>query len=113
MFSQFIVYTEPASSSFSVYGCYCKSIFPVSQHSVSCKPLRLKNETAAQRVLTSIETYFQTQPFDFRGAHIITGQEEGVYGWITVNYLLGNFLEVCEKKLHALYYLIFFYLFFN
>ncbi|KAM5158024.1 ectonucleoside triphosphate diphosphohydrolase 3 [Mantella aurantiaca] len=55
--------------------------------------LRLKNESAAQGVLTGIENYFRSQPFDFRGANIITGQEEGVYGWITVNYLLGNFLE--------------------
>ncbi|KAM4705834.1 ectonucleoside triphosphate diphosphohydrolase 3 [Rhinophrynus dorsalis] len=55
--------------------------------------LRLKNESAAREVLTSIQNYFQTQPFDFKGAHIITGQEEGVYGWITVNYLMGNFLE--------------------
>ncbi|KAG8442877.1 hypothetical protein GDO86_011619 [Hymenochirus boettgeri] len=55
--------------------------------------LRLKNESAAQGVLASIHDYFKTQPFDFRGANIITGQEEGVYGWITVNYLMGNFLE--------------------
>uniref|UniRef100_A0A8C9LAH2 Ectonucleoside triphosphate diphosphohydrolase 3 n=1 Tax=Pavo cristatus TaxID=9049 RepID=A0A8C9LAH2_PAVCR len=37
-----------------------------------------------------------SQPFRFRGAHIITGPEEGVYGWITANYLMGNFLEVKE-----------------
>ncbi|XP_043823241.1 ectonucleoside triphosphate diphosphohydrolase 3 isoform X1 [Dromiciops gliroides] len=55
--------------------------------------LRLQNESAAREVLASIQTYFESQPFDFRGAHIISGQEEGVYGWITANYLMGNFLE--------------------
>ncbi|KAM6169892.1 ectonucleoside triphosphate diphosphohydrolase 3 [Rhynchocyon petersi] len=55
--------------------------------------LRLQNETAANDVLASIQNYFKSQPFDFRGAQIISGQEEGVYGWITANYLMGNFLE--------------------
>ncbi|XP_058144172.1 ectonucleoside triphosphate diphosphohydrolase 3 [Dasypus novemcinctus] len=55
--------------------------------------LRLQNETAANEVLASIRDYFKSQPFDFRGAQILSGQEEGVYGWITANYLLGNFLE--------------------
>ncbi|NXU54552.1 ENTP3 diphosphohydrolase, partial [Turnix velox] len=55
--------------------------------------LRLQNETAAEEVLASIEDYFRRQPFEFKGAQIISGQEEGVYGWITANYLMGNFLE--------------------
>uniref|UniRef100_A0A8C5LGJ5 Ectonucleoside triphosphate diphosphohydrolase 3 n=1 Tax=Jaculus jaculus TaxID=51337 RepID=A0A8C5LGJ5_JACJA len=55
--------------------------------------LRLQNETAANEVLASIQSYFKSQPFDFRGAQIISGQEEGVYGWITANYIMGNFLE--------------------
>ncbi|XP_010944173.2 ectonucleoside triphosphate diphosphohydrolase 3 isoform X2 [Camelus dromedarius] len=55
--------------------------------------LRLQNETAANEVLASIQNYFKSQPFDFRGAQIISGQEEGLYGWITANYLMGNFLE--------------------
>lgn len=55
--------------------------------------LRLQNETTANEVLASIQNYFKFQPFDFRGAQIISGQEEGIYGWITANYLMGNFLE--------------------
>lgn len=65
---------------------------------VFCALNRLKNETAANEVLASIQSYFRSQPFDFRGAQIISGQEEGVYGWITANYLMGNFLEVCGNK---------------
>ncbi|KAE8596843.1 hypothetical protein XENTR_v10016262 [Xenopus tropicalis] len=79
-----------------------KEVIPASQHNstpaylgatAGMRLLRLKNESAAQGVLASIHDYFQTQPFAFRGANIITGQEEGMYGWITVNYLMGNFLE--------------------
>ncbi|XP_029442932.1 ectonucleoside triphosphate diphosphohydrolase 3 [Rhinatrema bivittatum] len=55
--------------------------------------LRSQNEKAANEILAGIHNYFRNQSFDFRGAQIITGQEEGVYGWITANYLMGNFLE--------------------
>ncbi|KAK2504545.1 hypothetical protein MC885_018033, partial [Smutsia gigantea] len=55
--------------------------------------LRSQNEAAANELLASIQNYFKSQPFDFRGAQIISGQEEGIYGWITANYLMGNFLE--------------------
>lgn len=69
-----------------------------AQPLVFCALHRLQNETAAHEVLESIQSYFKSQPFDFRGAQIISGQEEGVYGWITANYIMGNFLEVCGKK---------------
>lgn len=72
--------------------------FPDAQRLMFCELLRLQNETAANEVLASIQNYFRAQPFQFRGAHIITGPEEGVYGWITANYLMGNFLEVCGKN---------------
>lgn len=71
---------------------------PGTQPFVFCALHRLQNETAANEVLASIRNYFKSQPFDFRGAQIISGQEEGIYGWITANYLMGNFLEVCENK---------------
>ncbi|XP_063778401.1 ectonucleoside triphosphate diphosphohydrolase 3 isoform X2 [Pseudophryne corroboree] len=95
---------EPEKAADNIDNCMKKviDVIPLNQQNstpaylgatAGMRLLRLKNESAAQGVLTSIENYFKTQPFDFRGAHIITGQEEGVYGWITVNYLLGNFLE--------------------
>ncbi|XP_068090579.1 ectonucleoside triphosphate diphosphohydrolase 3 [Hyperolius riggenbachi] len=95
---------EPENVAKNIDGCMKKvlEVIPLNQQNstpaylgatAGMRLLRLKNESAAQGVLSSIENYFQTQPFDFRGAHIITGQEEGVYGWITVNYLMGNFLE--------------------
>ncbi|KAG8435480.1 hypothetical protein GDO86_013422 [Hymenochirus boettgeri] len=55
--------------------------------------LRLNNATLADEVLSSVGSTLRSYPFEFQGARIITGQEEGAYGWITINYLLGNFLE--------------------
>lgn len=31
---------------------------------------------------------------DFRGAQILTGNEEGSFGWITINYLLETLIKV-------------------
>ncbi|XP_039593412.1 ectonucleoside triphosphate diphosphohydrolase 3 [Polypterus senegalus] len=55
--------------------------------------LRSQNETAADVILLTVQRYLQSLPFDYKGASVITGQEEGIYGWITANYLMGNFLE--------------------
>ncbi|XP_054639118.1 ectonucleoside triphosphate diphosphohydrolase 3 [Dunckerocampus dactyliophorus] len=55
--------------------------------------LQEKEPQRANEILESLREYLQSLPFDFQNASIITGQEEGLFGWITVNYLLGNFLE--------------------
>lgn len=36
----------------------------------------------------------QEYPVAFKGARILTGEEEGAYGWITINYLLDSFTKV-------------------
>lgn len=49
--------------------------------------LRKENEKASEEVFRAVEKELQTFPFSFQGARILTGQEEGAFGWVTVNYL--------------------------
>ncbi|CAM4697729.1 hypothetical protein PO909_008968 [Leuciscus waleckii] len=55
--------------------------------------LHMKNEDTSNAILRDMRNYLSSLPFNFQNASIISGQEEGLYGWITVNYLMGNFLE--------------------
>ncbi|XP_055447688.1 ectonucleoside triphosphate diphosphohydrolase 1 isoform X1 [Psammomys obesus] len=55
--------------------------------------LRMESEESADRVLAAVSRSLSNYPFDFQGAKIITGKEEGAYGWITINYLLGKFTQ--------------------
>uniref|UniRef100_A0A3Q3K3R7 Ectonucleoside triphosphate diphosphohydrolase 3 n=1 Tax=Monopterus albus TaxID=43700 RepID=A0A3Q3K3R7_MONAL len=52
-----------------------------------------KDEQRSNEILARLREYLSSLPFSFQNASIITGQEEGLYGWITVNYLKGNFIE--------------------
>ncbi|XP_069842093.1 ectonucleoside triphosphate diphosphohydrolase 8-like [Dendropsophus ebraccatus] len=54
--------------------------------------LDLQNKTASDQVLAEVSKTMSRYPVDFRGARIIGGQEEGSYGWITINYLLQAFM---------------------
>ncbi|XP_024917670.1 ectonucleoside triphosphate diphosphohydrolase 3 isoform X3 [Cynoglossus semilaevis] len=55
--------------------------------------LHEQNEARSNEIMESIRTYLSSLPFNFQNASIITGQEEGLYGWVTANYLKGNLLE--------------------
>ncbi|XP_069316611.1 ectonucleoside triphosphate diphosphohydrolase 1 [Eulemur rufifrons] len=79
-----------------------KEVIPQSQHqetpvylgaTAGMRLLRMQSEQLADRVLGVVTKSLSSYPFDFQGARIITGQEEGAYGWITVNYLLGKFAQ--------------------
>uniref|UniRef100_A0A8C3C6P2 Ectonucleoside triphosphate diphosphohydrolase 8 n=1 Tax=Cairina moschata TaxID=8855 RepID=A0A8C3C6P2_CAIMO len=59
--------------------------------------LRLQNSSAADQILAEITKTMQEYPVAFRGARIITGEEEGAYGWITINYLLESFTKYSPK----------------
>ncbi|XP_017361047.1 ectonucleoside triphosphate diphosphohydrolase 2 isoform X3 [Cebus imitator] len=55
--------------------------------------LNLTNPEASASVLAAVTRMLTQYPFDFRGAHILSGQDEGVFGWVTANYLLENFIK--------------------
>lgn len=58
----------------------------------------MKDAQRANNVLVKLRQYLSSLPFMFQNASVITGQEEGLYGWITVNYLMGNLVEVWHSR---------------
>ncbi|CAB1315273.1 unnamed protein product [Coregonus sp. 'balchen'] len=55
--------------------------------------LQLQNHTQSDQVLEHVTKVIQGYPIDFRGARILSGMEEGAYGWITINYLQDSFIK--------------------
>uniref|UniRef100_A0A8C8RH71 Ectonucleoside triphosphate diphosphohydrolase 8 n=1 Tax=Pelusios castaneus TaxID=367368 RepID=A0A8C8RH71_9SAUR len=60
--------------------------------------LSMENKPAAEQVLKEVAKTIQQYPVNFHGARIITGEEEGAYGWITINYLLNSFTQYSPKQ---------------
>lgn len=57
-------------------------------------PSRISSPETSAQILQEVGQKIQSYPFNYRGATILSGQEEGAYGWVTVNYLLENFIKV-------------------
>lgn len=55
--------------------------------------LNLQNQSQADSILAEVTKTIQSYSFDFRGARILNGMEEGAFGWITINYLLERFIK--------------------
>ncbi|XP_071337931.1 ectonucleoside triphosphate diphosphohydrolase 2-like [Trachinotus anak] len=55
--------------------------------------LKRVNATESARVLKEVENKLRSYPFKFKEATILRGEEEGAYGWVTVNYLKENFAK--------------------
>ncbi|XP_004640564.1 ectonucleoside triphosphate diphosphohydrolase 2 [Octodon degus] len=55
--------------------------------------LNLTRPEASANVLAAVTQTLIQYPFNFRGARILSGQDEGVFGWVTANYLLENFIK--------------------
>lgn len=55
--------------------------------------LQISSPQQSAQVLQEVEKKLKSYPFEFRGAAILSGAEEGAYGWVTVNYLLENFIK--------------------
>lgn len=54
----------------------------------------MSDAAKSDEILQEVSEKLKLYPFNFRGATILSGQEEGAYGWVTVNYLLENFIKV-------------------
>ncbi|XP_050965032.1 ectonucleoside triphosphate diphosphohydrolase 2 isoform X1 [Labeo rohita] len=55
--------------------------------------LNISKPEESDEVLKEVADKLKTYPFSFKGATILSGQEEGAYGWVTVNYLLENYIK--------------------
>ncbi|XP_051750472.1 ectonucleoside triphosphate diphosphohydrolase 2-like [Ctenopharyngodon idella] len=55
--------------------------------------LNISKPKESDEVLKEVGDKLKTYPFSFKGATILSGQEEGAYGWVTVNYLLENYIK--------------------
>lgn len=66
--------------------------------------LRLLPEEKAEALLKEVRAFLAAYPFDFDGSEegkdvaVLDGVDEGFYGWITVNYLLGRLGGGGDKK---------------
>ncbi|XP_064370143.1 ectonucleoside triphosphate diphosphohydrolase 1 isoform X1 [Dromaius novaehollandiae] len=104
--------TEKAGPSLMQCLRRAEEVIPPNQHpetpvylgaTAGMRLLSLEDKSAADKVLSSVEKTLRSAPFNFQGARIISGQEEGAYGWITINYLLGSFKQSgWTKFLHIL-----------
>ncbi|XP_048043628.1 ectonucleoside triphosphate diphosphohydrolase 2a.1 [Megalobrama amblycephala] len=55
--------------------------------------LNISKPKESDEVLKEVGDKLKSYPFSFKGATILSGQEEGAYGWVTVNYLLENYVK--------------------
>ncbi|XP_041825329.1 ectonucleoside triphosphate diphosphohydrolase 2 [Melanotaenia boesemani] len=55
--------------------------------------LNVSSPELSSQILQEVGQKIQSYPFNFQGAAILSGQEEGAYGWVTVNYLSENFIK--------------------
>ncbi|XP_009992623.1 PREDICTED: ectonucleoside triphosphate diphosphohydrolase 8, partial [Chaetura pelagica] len=95
---------DPAGAGASLKPCLDKAmeIIPAEQQqetptylgaTAGMRLLREQNSTKAQQVFAEVAKAIGEYPVDFRGAQILTGNEEGSFGWITVNYLLETLVK--------------------
>jgi len=57
--------------------------------------MRLLSANEREHVLDNIRKFLKASPFKFKDEYalVCTGEEEGVFGWLTVNHQMGNFAK--------------------
>ncbi|KFM10335.1 Ectonucleoside triphosphate diphosphohydrolase 8, partial [Aptenodytes forsteri] len=95
---------DPAGAGTSLKPCLDKAmeIVPAEQQretptylgaTAGMRLLREQNSTKAEQVFAEVAKAIGEYPVDFRGARILTGNEEEGFSWITVNYLLETLVK--------------------
>ncbi|KAK3555476.1 hypothetical protein QTP86_017025, partial [Hemibagrus guttatus] len=55
--------------------------------------LHISSPEKSMQILQEVAETIKSFPFKYQGVKILSGKEEGAYGWVTVNYLLENFIK--------------------
>ncbi|XP_033094276.1 ectonucleoside triphosphate diphosphohydrolase 8 isoform X3 [Trachypithecus francoisi] len=88
----------------SLQGCLEEALvlIPEAQHrktpmflgaTAGMRLLRQKNSSQARDIFAAVTQVLGRSPVDFWGAEVLGGQDEGAFGWITVNYGLGTLVK--------------------
>ncbi|XP_065551818.1 ectonucleoside triphosphate diphosphohydrolase 8-like isoform X3 [Lathamus discolor] len=95
---------DPAGAGASLKPCLDKAmeIIPAEQQretptylgaTAGMRLLREQNSTKAQQVFAEVAKAIGEYPVEFRGAQVLTGNEEGSFGWISVNFLMETLVK--------------------
>ncbi|XP_025117914.1 ectonucleoside triphosphate diphosphohydrolase 8 isoform X2 [Bubalus bubalis] len=97
--------SDPARVGESLQGCLeeALALIPKAKHyetpmflgaTAGMRLLSRKNRSQAEDVFAAVSRALGQSPVDFRGAELLTGQDEGAFGWITINYVLGLLVKL-------------------
>ncbi|XP_072908232.1 ectonucleoside triphosphate diphosphohydrolase 2-like isoform X2 [Hemitrygon akajei] len=95
---------QPAKAGSSLKACLDQALknIPSERHAetplylgatAGMRLLNLTDPEATQKVFAAINSTLRSYSFSYRGAKILSGNEEGVFGWVTANYLMENFIK--------------------
>ncbi|XP_023083458.1 ectonucleoside triphosphate diphosphohydrolase 8 isoform X2 [Piliocolobus tephrosceles] len=96
--------SDPAQAGESLQGCLEEALvlIPEAQHrktpmflgaTAGMRLLRQKNSSQARDIFAAVTQVLGRSPVDFWGAELLAGQDEGAFGWITVNYGLETLVK--------------------
>ncbi|XP_068963595.1 ectonucleoside triphosphate diphosphohydrolase 8-like isoform X2 [Petaurus breviceps papuanus] len=95
---------DPVNAGESLRSCMEKAmtLIPEDKHqetptflgaTAGMRLLREKNSSQADRIFEEITKVLGQFPVNFQGAQILTGNDEGSFGWITINYILETLVK--------------------
>ncbi|XP_062938622.1 ectonucleoside triphosphate diphosphohydrolase 8 [Cynocephalus volans] len=96
--------SDPARAGESLQACLeeALALIPEAQHretpaflgaTAGMRLLSQKNSSQARDIFAAVSQVLGQSPVDFQGAELLTGRDEGAFGWITVNYVLGMLVK--------------------
>nr|KAF6269033.1 ectonucleoside triphosphate diphosphohydrolase 8 [Myotis myotis] len=92
--------SDPAQAGESLRGCLEEALAVVPEAQQQRTPVFLgatagmrllsqKNSSQAEHIFAAVAQVLGQAPLAFWGAELLSGQDEGALGWITINYVLG------------------------